>query len=375
MPDVRVARVDDDTIAWGLGQESVGAYLGSVARIGPSALGNATFALSVLQLGDRAFSLVMPSGGNCWLTSLVATYGQAARDETSREVEGAQAVLFHGASHAAESLLRLDKADAVVFANHLMFSTSLYGDWAGDDLETALDVLRTAFPDRAIIWRSLNLDDNAVLVERMMRLGGRRLLSRIVWRIPDPEKDWASRRDTRDDRKLLGAHGLKLENARVIPDGDLQRVLMLYNDLYRAKYSTTNPAYSAAMLRAAIESGILTMRLIRNQEGAIEGFTTEHVYGDTLVNPLLGYDRNLPQSRGLYRIAMAASAETAMEEKLRVNFSAGAATFKRNRGARPTLEFSVVFDNHLPRWRRLAYQGLSSALEAMRPMLERIAVP
>ena len=72
---------------------------------------------------------------------------------------------------------------------------------------------------------------------------------------------------------------------------------------------------------------------------------------------------------------MAASAETAMEEKLRVNFSAGAATFKRNRGARPTLEFSVVFDNHLPRWRRLAYQGLSSALEAMRPMLERIAVP
>lgn len=375
MPDVRVASVDDDAIAWGAGQEGTGAYLRSVARIGSSALGNATFALNVLQLEDRAFSLVTPSGGNCWLTSIVATYGQAAREETSREVQGAQAILFHGLSHAAEAFLRVDKADAVVFANHLMFSTSLYGDWAGDDLEAALDALRAAFPDRAIVWRSLNPDDNAALVDGMIRLGGQRLLSRIVWRIRDAEKDWVPRRDVRDDRKLSGAHGLTLQNARAIPDGDLQRVRMLYNDLYRTKYSTTNPAYSAAMLRAAVDSGVLTMQLIRNQEGVIEGFTTEHVYGDTLVTPLLGYDRNLPQSRGLYRIAMAASAERAMEEGLRVNFSAGAAAFKRNRGAHPALEFSVVFDNHLPRWRRLAYQGLSSALEAMRPMLERIAVP
>lgn len=71
---------------------------------------------------------------------------------------------------------------------------------------------------------------------------------------------------------------------------------------------------------------------------------------------------------------MAASAERAMAEGLSVNYSAGAAAFKRNRGAQPTLEFSMVFDNHLPRWRRLAYQGLSSALESMRPMLERIAL-
>ena len=137
MPGVRITSVDDDTIAWGAGQDGVGAYLRSVSRIGPSAIGNATFALSVLQLEDRAFSLAVPSRGTCWLTSLAATYGKAARDETTREVAGVQAVLFHGLSHAAEAFLRLDNADAVVFANHLMLSTSLYGDWNGADDQLA----------------------------------------------------------------------------------------------------------------------------------------------------------------------------------------------------------------------------------------------
>ena len=374
MTSVRVTGVDDEAIAWGDGQAAIGAYLRSVASIGPSALGNAEFTLGVLQLEDRAFALVTPSRGSCWLTSLATTYGRAARDETSREVGGAQALLFRGLSHVVEALLRLGKADDVVFANHLLFSTSLYGDWSGSDLEVALDALRAAFPDRAIVWRSLNLQDNATLVERMTRLGGQRLLSRIVWRLPDPRQDWARRRDARDDRKLLHAHGLRLENARGCPNEELERVLTLYNDLYRRKYSTTNPAYSAGMLRAAIKSGVLTMQLIRNECGILEGFTTEHVYQGTLINPLLGYDRSRPQSWGLYRIAMAASAERAMAEGLSVNYSAGAAAFKRNRGAQPTLEFSMVFDNHLPRWRRLAYQGLSSALESMRPMLERIAL-
>jgi hypothetical protein len=192
--------------------------------------------------------------------------------------------------------------------------------------------------------------------------------------LPDPAKDWARRRDVRDDRKLASAHGLTIEDAPHLSATDLDRVLALYNDIYRAKYSATNPAYSAALLRAAVESSVLTFRLIRNQSGAIEGFTTEHLYQGTLVNPLLGYDRSLPQSRGLYRIAMAASAERALAEGLSVNYSAGAGGFKRNRGARPALEFSMVFDDHLPTRRRLSYQGLSSALEAMRPMLERIAV-
>ncbi len=372
---VRVASGNDETIVWAADQAGWGAYVCALAHTAPgAALANAAFEMHVLQLRDRAFPLVAPMSGACWLTSLATTYGRAARDEVAREVRGVQGAIFKALSHLAEGVLRLTKADHVVFANHLLFSTSLYGGWAGDDLEPALAALRAAFPDRAIVWRSLNLDEHAALAALMSRYGGRRMLSRIVWRLADPARDWAPRRDVRDDRQLFETHHLRVERAREIADDALRRVLAFYNDIYLAKYSHTNPAYQPALLRAAIESGVLTLRLIRNEAGALEAFTAEHVYQGALVNPMLGYDRTLPQARGLYRIAMAASAERAIAEGLSVNYSAGAGAFKRNRGARPALEFSMIFDAHLPFWRRLSYRCLAWALEAMAPMLERIAV-
>jgi hypothetical protein len=375
MAEVRVTGADDARIAWGSGQEGVGVYVRALAEAPRgAALANADFQCRVLQLEDRAFAVIVPEGGNCWLTSLAVTYGRTARDEVAREVSGAEAIAFRALSHLAEGALRATRADELVFANHLLFSTSLYGDWTGDDLEPALAELRAAFPKRAIVWRSLNLEDHGALVQHMERLGGRRLLSRIVWRIRDAAKDWAPRRDVRDDRKLAEAQGLRVEAVRELSGADMQRVLALYDDIYRAKYSLTNPAYGEALVRAAVESGALTLRLIRNEDGVIEAFTTERRYQGALINPMLGYDRTLPQSRGLYRIAMSASGERALAERLLLNYSAGAAGFKRNRGARPTLEFSMIFDDHLPRWRRSSYNALASALDAMAPMLERIAV-
>jgi hypothetical protein len=369
--NVRLAHVDDDTIAWGADQAGWNAHARAMAR---APLKNAHFDVRVLQLTDRAFAVVAPIDGACWLTSLATTYGRAARDEVAREVNGAQALIFSALSHVAEATLRLTRCDRSVLANHMLFSTSLYGDWTGADLESALTNLRTAFPDRAIIWRSLNAVDHAPLIARMTALGGRRLLSRIVWRLTDSEREWAPRRDARDDRQLILDQKMRIETARAHSDDELRLVLRFYNDLYREKYSRTNPAYSETFLRAAINSGVLTLRAIRNEGGRLEGFAAEHAYQGTLINPLLGYDRTQPQSRGLYRIAMAASAERAITEGLKLNYSAGAGAFKRNRGAKPTLEFSMVFDDHLPAWRRAGYRALAWALEKMAPMLERIAV-
>ena len=370
---VQILDASDESIAWGESQTGFGPYVRMLAQTPDAALGNAQFTTHVLQLRDRAFCTIAPTAGDCWLTSLAATYGRASRDEVTREVNGVQAVAFNALSHVAERLLRLGRADQAVYPNHLLFSTSLYGDWSGDDLAPALDALRAAFPDRAIIWRSLTHEDNSTLVTRMIEQGGRKLLSRIVWRIADPAREWAKRRDARDDRRLLASSGLRIETTRAPSSEMLDRALTLYASLYRDKYSRTNPDYRPALLKTAIETGVLSVHIIRNQANIIEGFTAEHVYQGTLVNPMLGYDRTLPQSRGLYRIAMAASAERAIAEGLAINYSAGASAFKRNRGAQPALEFSMVFDDHLPPTRRLTYRALADALQAMAPMLERIA--
>jgi len=370
-----VTLADDPLIMWGVGQDGLGCYANAIARAAPRTfVGNASFSTSVLQLEDRAFPVIAAEGGSCWLTSLAVTYGQATRDEIAREMSGVGGIAFNALSYSAEGMLRMLQAPRCVFPNHLLFSTSLYGDWTGSDLPAALEALRQAYPDRAIVWRSLTIEDNRTLVERMLELGGRRMLSRIVWRIADPARAWAPRRDARDDRKLLAAPGIHVETATSLSDEDVRHILSLYRDLYRTKYSRTNPDYGAAMLHAAVDSGVLAISLLRNDQGVIEGFVGEHAYQGTLSSPMLGYDRALPQSRGLYRMAMAISGERAIADGLAINFSAGAASFKRNRGAQPATEFSIVFDSHLPAWRRLAYSGLASALDAMAPSLERIAL-
>ena len=154
MAEVRVTGADDARIGWGADQDGVGAYVRALAEAPRgAALANADFQCRVLQLEDRAFAVIVPEGGNCWLTSLAVTYGRTARDEVAREVSGAEAIAFRALSHLAEGALRATRADELVFANHLLFSTSLYGDWTGDDLEPALAELRAAFPKRAIVWR------------------------------------------------------------------------------------------------------------------------------------------------------------------------------------------------------------------------------
>lgn len=376
MNPVDVLAVDAEGLDWGQGHEDLGVYMRALARLAPDkALANAWFDLLALQLTDRALPIVVPRGAqHCWLTSLAVTYGKALRDEIDRDQRGPMAWLYRGASWMTEGVLRLTRADQAVYVNHLLFSTSLYGAWTAADLGLALAALRRAFPKRAIVWRSLNTEDNADLLAAMDSHGARRVVSRVVWSLADPVRQWAPRTDAKADRKLVAAGGLSVETSTVLAPEDLRRVIQLYEDVYLAKYSRANPAYRPEMLRAAIDSGVLTLQLVRGPEGDIQAFAADHVYERMLSSPMLGHDRDRPASAGLYRVAMSLSVSRALEAGLGVNYSAGAGAFKRHRGANPTLEYMAVFDGHLPLWRRMGYGLLARALKAMTPSLERIAL-
>jgi hypothetical protein len=365
--------VDDPDIIWG--DLAVGRYVRALKALGPAgALDNARFELAILQLHDRAVPLLLPQGPQgCWLTSPVVTYGRSLRDEIGRELQGGQAVFARLGSYLAEGLLRATQADKVVYVNHLLFSTSLHGRWSGEDLAEAVAALRTVYPERSIVWRSLNLGDHTALLARMQAAGGRRMLSRVVWRLPDPARQWAPRTDVKADLRLAETQGLRIDAARAPSPEDLDRALALYTDIYIAKYSRTNPAYTRAALAAAVATGVLRLEWVRAPSGEIVAFAGDHVCEHELASPLLGHDRTRPQAQGLYRIAMALSVRRALAEGLTVNYSAGAGAFKRNRGATPALEYQMIFDRHLPWRRRSGYALLAKALDAMTPTLERIA--
>ena len=90
--------------------------------------------------------------------------------------------------------------------------------------------------------------------------------------------------------------------------------------------------------------------------------------GDVLTPPVVGYDTAKPRSLGLYRVASLLFTEDAKTQGVRLNGSAGAAGFKRLRGARAETEFSAYYVAHLPLVRRAILKLLSD-------LLNRIAVP
>jgi hypothetical protein len=87
-----------------------------------------------------------------------------------------------------------------------------------------------------------------------------------------------------------------------------------------------------------------------------------------LTTPIVGYDTARPAKQGLYRIASILFTQMADEMGARLNGSAGAADFKRIRGAHAVIEYSALFANHLP-W------GRRAVVAAQSWVLNRLAVP
>src|SRR5258708_4294909 len=65
--------------------------------------------------------------------------------------------------------------------------------------------------------------------------------------------------------------------------------------------------------------------------------------------------------------------EFARKNGYRVNLSSGAATFKRLRGGKPVVEYSVIYDRHLPLVRRMAVSALAALVNGVGvPLMQRL---
>ena len=114
--------------------------------------------------------------------------------------------------------------------------------------------------------------------------------------------------------------------------------------------------------------GILEYQAARDPDGVIQAVSGLFIRDNVLTPPVVGYDTTKPAAEGLYRIASYLFSQTTAERGLRLNGSAGAAGFKRNRGAFGVIEYSAIYAAHLPFRRR-------ATLRLLEFILTVIAVP
>ena len=341
----------------------------------PALIRNLTTRVERLDIADHLFPITINDGnltGNCYICDPVTGYVDYAVEETRNfATNRVLQIPLIGLIKVAAVVVRASGLDRAVHVNNWLFSTNPAPAITHSMASMLRDKLVAQYHGHAIILRSLNTSSDQSALNALVEAGFHLLPSRQIY-LFDGRTPVRLSKDMKSDRALLRKTPLKEVRNDGFTQDDYTRAITLYEQLYLEKYTPLNPQYTATYLAQAHRSGILKMEGLRNAQGVLVAVGGRFEYGQTLTQPLLGYDTTRPQSEGLYRLITAMAQRDAMERDLLFNMSAGAAGFKRNRCAVPAIEYSAVYVGHLARKRRAATRAVATVLSGVGvPLLKR----
>ena len=337
-------------------------YLPLLEQSSAQLIKNVHVDIELLQTPARILGLVLPQAHTAhpeesYVASPYGQYVDYGRYETALELGKLRwlNVLANRIFNVLGKICRWAKFDQVVLVDNLLFSTNLYPLKPDYDLGNLRHFLQKHFPDRAIVYRSICPQVYPEWFAELKRSGFKVVFSRQVYLLDAPGGAHRRKRaldiDSRLAAKQKHLHWTFFENP---DDEQLARILDLYNQLYLEKYARLNPQYTLAYLKNLTQGGLIQLKALWH-ESNIVAFTGYFILDGVMINPLIGYDRSYPQKEGLYRLLTMETMLEAEKRDMLLNMSSGAAHFKRLRGAEAQLEFNMVYDRHLPWWRRLPW--------------------
>lgn len=276
--------------------------------------------------------------------------------------------LIRAALHPVAWYFRRAGLDRVVYVNNWLLSTNLYPGLDEATIRALAQALPARFPDRTVIFRSVDERANPRLLQTLAGEDYRMVLSRQVWYM-QPEEAQRTRQ-VKEDSRVLRHHPYTVVDGKALTDDELERCLELYNLLYLEKYSYYNPQFTPAFLRLARDAEILHLRALR-RDGQINGVMGFFVRNGLMTQPLFGYDTGLPMDEGLYRLLTLITLQEGQARNLLVHASGGVGKFKKIRGGKSVIEYNAVYDQHLPVQRRLPWRILQRISAAAIPIFQK----
>ena len=240
---------------------------------------------------------------------------------------------------------RRAELDKVVYVNNYLLSTNLYPSVNSEQLSAVGEALIGWFPDRVIVFRSVDQRKNPHVYQALEANGYEMVLSRQVWYMEPGEA--VRTRQYKEDVRVLRNHGYEVVDGKDLSDEELARALHLYNLLYLEKYSYYNPQFTLEFMKLARDQGILHMRVLKH-DGRIDAVMGFFIRDGVMTQPLFGYDTVLPLEAGLYRLLTLITLQEGLQRNLLVHASGGVGKFKKVRGGKSVIEYNAVFTKHLP---------------------------
>lgn len=253
--------------------------------------------------------------------------------------------------------LKTFSIERVVYVNNWLLSTNLYISLTKEELSSINRALKERYPNRVIIYRSINEKTNSELVSILDQLGANKTLSRQVY-ITDPgTKSYLNHKDFHKDQKFLKKS--KLINKRDnFNKNDLESIRKLYNQLYIDKYFDLNPQFTAKYFENAYENNLFEFQYLMDGDKpkAVLGYFTRN---GAMTTPIFGFDTDAPMKEGLYRLISSLLMQESEQNNNVLNQSSGASNFKSQRGAVPFIEYNYYFSSHVPFAQKTMWKILS----------------
>ncbi len=338
--------------------------LGPLVCQGPRHLiANVDAEVQALLINNTVLPVVLgntaPKVKNAYVCSPTTHYIDYAIREVEIELHNQRLArsVFPLALNMLRPLLHWSAFERVVFVNNWLLSTNLYPEVAEDLLPAVRDALVRAFPDRTIIFRSVNDQLNARLKEQLGRLDFRPVFSRQVYILDPSDPSYKRKKSFQKDVSLARRTAYHWQDATQIRPEDIPRIKQLYDDLYLEKYSFYNPQFTEQFMSEALREQWLHFWILKRDE-RIDGVLGFVKRDGVMTAPLIGYDRSVDPGEGLYRLISLKLVEEAVRHGLILNQSSGASTFKQHRGSIPVMEYNMVYDHHLAPRYRLPWQLL-----------------
>ncbi len=346
-------------------------YLTPFLRDGPQHyIRNADTQVYVLRVGDVALPVTAGAFNlaNSYVVSPYTHYITYGQEEFATLKNPPAEALLRLLFKPIAAWFRRAAFDRAVLANNWLLSTNLYPAGLTEaHVNAAAQALAAAFPDRAVIFRSIDTYANPDLAAALTAAGAALIFSRQVYYQDVQRPEVLRKQQYRFDLKHLQRTPYTVLTAADLRPSDAERIVELYDDLYLRKYSPYNPQFTPEFIRLALAERLLTIKALAH-DGRIDAVLGYVTRGRYITAPLFGYDTALPQKLGLYRLLSTLTSLEALAGGQVVHFSAGVGPFKRLRGGQAAIEYNAVYTRHLPAGRRRPWRFLQV-------LMDRLAIP
>lgn len=270
--------------------------------------------------------------------------------------------------------LKLGKIDKCIHVNNWLLPTNIYAPLSSDEIKDITKFLSKKFPEHAILFRTLNFTTDRDIINNLRKIKYFLIGSRQIY-ILNKEKlrQFKSKKpnDLRKDEHILSNSGYALIDANTLNLKNMHNLTELYKSLYLDKHSYLNPQFTTRFIHLLAHSSMFSIKVLK-KENSFDAFIGCLSRQDISYAPLFGYNTALPIKLGLYRMLSAIKINMAIDKDTILHSSAGAGTFKRNRGHESVPEYHAVQVQHLSYGRRLMWFFLKCIVNHIgMPLIER----